>query len=65
VLLQQGDALASQLANLLRDLRADPARRLAMAQAAHGLARPDAARRVADIVLDEVRRHAAMHKEAA
>jgi len=45
LLLAQGDALASQLRDTLATLAADPARRLAMAQAARRLARPDAFRR--------------------
>jgi UDP-N-acetylglucosamine--N-acetylmuramyl-(pentapeptide) pyrophosphoryl-undecaprenol N-acetylglucosamine transferase len=65
VLLPQNDALAGQLTDVLRDLRADPARRLAMAEAARGLARPDAAARVADIVIEEIRRHDGALQEAA
>lgn len=65
VLLPQDDALAGQLTGVLRDLRADPARRLAMAEAARGLARPDAAARVADIVIEEIRRHDGALREAA
>jgi UDP-N-acetylglucosamine--N-acetylmuramyl-(pentapeptide) pyrophosphoryl-undecaprenol N-acetylglucosamine transferase len=65
VLLPQNDALAGQLTDVLRDLRADPARRLAMAEAARGLARPDAAARVADIVIEEIRRHDGTLQEAA
>lgn len=53
VLLKQDDALAEHLQPVLRDLLADPARRLAMAQAARGLAKPDAAERIADIILEE------------
>jgi UDP-N-acetylglucosamine--N-acetylmuramyl-(pentapeptide) pyrophosphoryl-undecaprenol N-acetylglucosamine transferase len=55
VLLPQDDALADQLLNVLRELRTDPARRLEMAEAARSLAKPDAAARVADIVMDEIR----------
>jgi UDP-N-acetylglucosamine--N-acetylmuramyl-(pentapeptide) pyrophosphoryl-undecaprenol N-acetylglucosamine transferase len=60
LLLPQGDALAERLRDALSALAADPARRLAMAEAARSLARPDAAARVADAVLE-----AAQHKEAA
>ena len=52
-LLKQDQALAANLENMLRALAADPARRLRMAQAARGLARPDAAERIADIILEE------------
>ncbi|WP_372017722.1 undecaprenyldiphospho-muramoylpentapeptide beta-N-acetylglucosaminyltransferase [Pseudoxanthomonas sp. 10H] len=55
VLLKQDAQLAANLQPLLRALAADPARRLAMAGAARGLARPDAAERIADIVLEESR----------
>ena len=51
VLLPQGDALADELRVTLATLASDPARRLQMAQAARQLAKPDAAERVADIVL--------------
>ncbi len=51
LLLTQGDALAEELRVILAALAADPARRLAMAEAARALARPDAAERVADAVL--------------
>jgi UDP-N-acetylglucosamine--N-acetylmuramyl-(pentapeptide) pyrophosphoryl-undecaprenol N-acetylglucosamine transferase len=60
LLLPQGEALADRLRDALAALAADPARRLAMAEAARALARPDAAARVADAVLA-----AAQHKEAA
>ncbi len=53
VLLKQDDALATHLQPVLRDLLANPLRRLAMAQAARGLAKPDAAERIADIILEE------------
>ncbi len=52
VLLPQGDGLADDLRLTLATLVADPARRLAMAMAARRLAKPDAAERVADIVLE-------------
>jgi UDP-N-acetylglucosamine--N-acetylmuramyl-(pentapeptide) pyrophosphoryl-undecaprenol N-acetylglucosamine transferase len=58
-LLKQDDALGARLAAVLRALAADPARRLAMAQAARALARPDAAARVADAVLQESTKEAA------
>jgi UDP-N-acetylglucosamine--N-acetylmuramyl-(pentapeptide) pyrophosphoryl-undecaprenol N-acetylglucosamine transferase len=54
-LLPQGEALADQLVGVLRELRNDPAKRLDMAEAARAIAKPDAATRVADIVLDEIR----------
>ena len=60
LLFPQGDRLVGQLREALSALAGDPARRLAMAEAARGLARPDAAARVADAVLD-----AAQNKEAA
>ena len=53
LLLRQDAQLAANLQPLLRDLLADPARRLAMARAARALARPDAAARIADVVLEE------------
>lgn len=53
VLLKQDDALADTLAATLRPLIDDGARRLAMAQAARALAKPDAADRIADIILEE------------
>lgn len=53
LLLPQGDALAHELRDVLAALAADPGRRLAMAEAARLLAKPDAAERVADIVLQE------------
>lgn len=52
VLLPQADDLAQRLVDQWRMLAADPARRLAMAVAARALARPDAAARVADAVLE-------------
>lgn len=53
LLLKQDDALAAHLQAALPALLDDAGRRLAMAQAARGLARPDAAGRIADIVLEE------------
>ncbi|MFT4247434.1 MAG: glycosyltransferase, partial [Pseudomonas sp.] len=53
LLLKQDDALAAHLQAALPALLDDAGRRLAMAQAARGLARPDAAERIADIVLEE------------
>ena len=53
VLHPQGDALVGQLQTTLKQLHDDPSRRLAMAEAARGLARPDAAARIADIILEE------------
>jgi len=51
LLLAQDDALATRLREVLDSLARDPARRLAMAEAARALAMPDAADRVADAVL--------------
>jgi UDP-N-acetylglucosamine--N-acetylmuramyl-(pentapeptide) pyrophosphoryl-undecaprenol N-acetylglucosamine transferase len=53
VLLKQDAQLAANLQPLLCALATDPARRLAMATAARALARPDAAARIAAIVLEE------------
>ena len=50
-LLPQGDSLAQDLRIALSQLASNPARRLEMADAARALAKPDAAERVADIVL--------------
>jgi UDP-N-acetylglucosamine--N-acetylmuramyl-(pentapeptide) pyrophosphoryl-undecaprenol N-acetylglucosamine transferase len=65
LLLPQGERLAGQLREALSALAADPARRLAMAEAAHSLARPDAAARVADAVLAAAQDDAVHNKEAA
>ena len=51
LLLKQDDALAENLQAALRALATDAARRLSMAEAARALARPDAAERIADIIL--------------
>ena len=59
LLLKQGDDLAARLQQVLAELAADPARRLAMANAARALAMPDAADRVADAVLETIRKEAA------
>ena len=53
LLLKQDARLAANLLPCLRELAADPARRLVMARAARALARPDAAERIAGIVLEE------------
>ena len=53
VLLKQDAGLAAALQQTLQQLHDDPARRMAMAQAARGLARVDAAARIADIILEE------------
>lgn len=63
VLLKQDDTLADRLATTLRALAGDAAKRLSMAEAARSLARPDAADRVADIVLEVAAQHAATHQE--
>ena len=52
VLLSQSQLTPLRLAELLGPLLAEPARRLTMAQAAHSLARPDAAGRVAAACLE-------------
>jgi UDP-N-acetylglucosamine--N-acetylmuramyl-(pentapeptide) pyrophosphoryl-undecaprenol N-acetylglucosamine transferase len=51
LLLPQGDALADELRLAIAMLANDPARRLQMAEAARTLAKPDAAERVAAIVM--------------
>jgi len=53
VLLKQDDTLNVQLQRVLAVLSADAPRRLDMATAARRLARPDAAERIADIILEE------------
>ncbi|MEJ1098034.1 MULTISPECIES: undecaprenyldiphospho-muramoylpentapeptide beta-N-acetylglucosaminyltransferase [unclassified Pseudoxanthomonas] len=53
VLLKQDESLSAALTRLLRDLAADAGKRLSMAEAARGLARTDAAERIADIILEE------------
>ena len=53
MLLKQDAGLAAALQQTLQQLHDDPARRMAMAQAARGLARVDAAARIADIMLEE------------
>ncbi len=53
LLLKQDDALSARLAEVLRDLAGHPGNRRAMADAARTLAKPDAAERVADAVLQE------------
>jgi len=53
ILIPQDDMLATHLAATLRDLGGDAARRQAMATAARALAKPDAAARVAEAVLEE------------
>lgn len=64
VLLKQGDALASRLHDTLRELAGDPGKRLAMAQAARRLAKPDAAERIADIILEEAMGSSGQRKNA-
>ncbi len=64
VLLKQDDALARHLTETLRRLAGDPAKRFAMAEAARALAKPDAADRVADIVLEVAAQYATTPKEA-
>ena len=55
VLVPQSAALAEELRGSIASLAANPARRLAMAQAARAIATPDAADRVADAVLEASR----------
>ena len=59
LLLKQGDDLAVRLQQVLAELAANPGKRLAMANAARSLAMPDAAARVADAVLETIRKEAA------
>lgn len=54
-LLAQGDGLAGRLAEVLAPLARDRAQRMAMAIAARAIARPDAAERVAQVVMQEAR----------
>ncbi len=54
ILLKQDDQLVVRLGVLLAELAGDPDKRLAMAEAARALAKPDAAERVADAVLDTI-----------
>lgn len=65
VLLPQTDRLAEALSTVLATLADDPPQRLAMAQAARELARPDAAERVADIVLQAATPRATGWRQAA
>jgi len=51
LLLPESEASEERLASLLSELLGDRARLLAMAQAAHTLAKPDAAARIADVCL--------------
>lgn len=53
VLLKQDQHLASRLQDTLGALALDPSRRLAMAEAARALAMPNAAERIADIILEQ------------
>lgn len=53
VLLKQDEQLAERLQAVLRDLATDSNRRMAMAIAARGMAKTDAAERIADIILEE------------
>jgi UDP-N-acetylglucosamine--N-acetylmuramyl-(pentapeptide) pyrophosphoryl-undecaprenol N-acetylglucosamine transferase len=62
LLLRQDEQLAPKLRDALREFATDPARRRAMAEAARSLARPDAAARVADIVMQDL---AIARREAA
>jgi UDP-N-acetylglucosamine--N-acetylmuramyl-(pentapeptide) pyrophosphoryl-undecaprenol N-acetylglucosamine transferase len=53
LLLKQDAQLAVNLQPVLRELACNPGKRLAMAEAARALAKPDAADRIADIILEE------------
>jgi len=64
-LLPQGESLAEDLRNALADLSTNASRRLAMAEAARALAKPDAAERVADIVLQASASHAGSPRRPA
>lgn len=55
VLVPEGEGFAGRMAAAAGELLHDPARRLAMATAARGIAHADAAGRVAGIVLEEAR----------
>ena len=59
VLLKQDARLAGNLRDCLRELAAAPEERIAMAQAARALSMPDAAGRVAEIVLEASMQEAA------
>jgi UDP-N-acetylglucosamine--N-acetylmuramyl-(pentapeptide) pyrophosphoryl-undecaprenol N-acetylglucosamine transferase len=56
ILLPERELTGARLVDLVRELCADPARRRAMAAAARGLAVPDAARRLVDLLLEVARR---------
>lgn len=64
VLLKQDAELVERLAMTLYDLAHDSDKRLFMAEAARSLAKPDAADRVADIVLEVAAHHAVARQEA-
>lgn len=53
LLLKQDGHMAERLRGALSDLASRPERRLAMAESARSLAKPDAAERIADIILEE------------
>lgn len=52
VLVAEGADFEQRLADAVASLAADPARRLAMAEAARSLAKPDATHRIADVCLE-------------
>lgn len=64
VLLTQDEQLAERLCDVLSDLAAAPEKRMAMAAAARTLAMPNAAERVADIVLEASALQASMREAA-
>ena len=61
LLVPQGDRLDARLAEAMAPLARDSAQRMAMAVAARGIATPDAAERVASVVMQEARMQEAMH----
>ena len=65
ILVRQGDNLADELAVAVAALACDDTRRLAMAEAARALAMPDAAERIADIIMEEARVQASRLEQAA
>ncbi len=65
VLLKQDAELTDRLAMTLRDLALDVDKRLFMADAARSLAKPDAAERVVDAVLEVAAQYSSVHRAAA
>jgi UDP-N-acetylglucosamine--N-acetylmuramyl-(pentapeptide) pyrophosphoryl-undecaprenol N-acetylglucosamine transferase len=52
IMIEEGELTGGRLARTARELLADRARLVAMGQAARRLARPDAARRLADLIFE-------------